>query len=106
MISGYGDSNFGPNDKITREQAMTMISRAMKITGLKVEINSDETEKLLAGFGDSLQMSAWAKEGMVSCVKTGIVSGKNGNMLAPKDNITRAEVAVIVRRLLQKSKLI
>lgn len=105
VISGYGDGNFGPNDKITREQAMTMVARAMKITGLKVEITSDEAEKLLAGFGDSVQTSAWAKEGMVACVKTGLVSGKNG-MLAPRNNITRAEVAVIVRRLLQKSELI
>ncbi len=106
VISGYGDGKFGPLDKITREQAMTMIARAMKITGLKVEINSDEAEMLLTGFGDLVQSSAWAKEGVVSCVKAGIVSGKNGNMLAPKDNITRAEVAVIVRKLLQKSKII
>jgi hypothetical protein len=39
-------------------------------------------------------------------VKAGIVSGRSGKLIAPKDNITRAEVAVIVQRLLRNSKLI
>ena len=48
IISGYGNGKFGPMDKITREQAMTMIARTMKITGLKVEFKVEEAEKLLA----------------------------------------------------------
>lgn len=58
IISGYGKVKFGPMDKITRDQAMTLITRAMKITGLKVEVNSVEAEKLLAGYEDSVQTSA------------------------------------------------
>lgn len=45
LIVGYGDGRFGPIDSITREQAMTMVARAMKITGLKVEIK-DSTAKV------------------------------------------------------------
>lgn len=106
IISGYGNDEFGPNDKITREQAMTMISRAMNITGPKVEFASGEVEKLLAGFGDADKSESYAKVSIASCIKAGIVSGRNGNLVAPKENITRAEVAVIVRRLLQESNLI
>lgn len=40
------------------------------------------------------------------CVKAGIVSGRTGNMVAPDSKITRAEVAVMIRKLLQKSNLI
>ena len=101
IVSGYGDGRFGPMDKITREQAMVMISRAMKITGLKAGLAEGDVDTLLAGFGDSEQAAAYAKESIAACIKTGIVSGKSGKMLAPKD-----EVAVIVRRLLQKSDLI
>ncbi len=43
---------------------------------------------------------------MAASVKAGIVSGKGSNLIAPVDNITRAEVAVIVKRLLKKSELI
>lgn len=106
LISGYGNGTFGPNDKITREQAMTMIARAMNITGLKVQFENREMDKLLAGFGDSAESADYAKNSIAACVKTGIISGRNGNLIAPKDNITRAEVAVIVQRLLQKSGLI
>jgi hypothetical protein len=106
LISGYSADKFGPMDEITREQAMTMITRAMKITGLKVDFANEEIDKLLADFGDGVQTADYAKSSIGACVKTGIVTGRNGNMIAPKDNITRAEVAVIVQRMLQKSNLI
>jgi len=106
IIAGYDDGKFGAMNKITREQAMTIIARAMKITGLKVEFKVGEAEKLLAEFSDSADAAEWAKESMAACVKTGTVTGKNEKIIAPKDEITRAEVSVIVRRLLQKSNLI
>ncbi|MBU7005971.1 InlB B-repeat-containing protein [Phosphitispora fastidiosa] len=105
IVSGFGNSKFGPMDKITREQAMTMIFRAMNITGLKVEI-IDETESVLAEYVDGTTAANWAKESIAACVKTQIVSGKNGSIIAPRENITRAEVAIMVSRLLQKSNLI
>lgn len=106
IIEGYGNGKFGPMDKITREQAMTMIARAMNITGLKADLASGDVEKLLAGFTDGNNAADYAKTNIAACVKTGIVAGRGNNLVAPKDNITRAEVAAIVRRLLQKSKLI
>ncbi|WCN37307.1 S-layer homology domain-containing protein [Aneurinibacillus uraniidurans] len=48
----------------------------------------------------------WAKNGGVDCLQAGLVSGRNGQQLAPKAFISRAEVAAIVQRLLQKSELI
>lgn len=106
IVSGTGNGNFKPNDKITREQAMLMISKAMDITGLKVQFAEGETQSLLRGFKDSSLASDWAVSGISSCLKAGLVSGKGGSILAPSDNITRAEVAVIVSNLLQKSSLI
>ena len=106
IITGYGNGNFGPEDKITREQAMTMIANAMSITKLKVDLKSEDIEDVIKVFSDSEKCSNWAKEYIVKCIKTGIVCGKDNMMLAPKDNITRAEAAVIARGLLQKSKLI
>jgi hypothetical protein len=106
VISGYGDGRFGPNDKITCEQAMAIVARAMNITGLKVEFASGEREKLLAGFADAAKAADYARNSIAACIKTGIVSGRGGKLIAPKDNITRAEVAAIVRRLLRKSDLI
>lgn len=106
IISGYDKEQFRPMERITREQAMTMIARAMKIIGLNVELKTDEADKLFAEFGDSQLTAAWSKESVAACVKADIVSGKSSKTLAPKDEITRAEVAEIVKRLLQKSGLI
>ena len=106
IISGYGNRKFGPQDKITREQTMTMIARAMQITDLEVNMDIYEAQTLLGAFKDSDQLAEWSKEGMALCIRAGIISGKADHMLGPKDHITRGEVAVIVRRLLKTSDLI
>jgi len=83
-----------------------MITRAAKITGLKSQLNEGEAENLLSVFKDTAGLSSWSMESLAACVKSGMISGKNSITLAPKDFTTRAEVAVIVKRLLQKSNLI
>ena len=42
LITGYANGTFGPNDRITREQALTILARAMKLTGLEVSLGSGE----------------------------------------------------------------
>jgi hypothetical protein len=106
MVFGYDDGRFGPNDKITREQAMAMIARAMGITGLEVELTDGETDEVLEEFSDAMSSSDYAKSSIARCVRAGLVAGKSDKLIAPRDNITRAETAVIVRRLLQQSDLI
>lgn len=58
-----------PNDKITRELAMTMVARAMNITGLKVQFAYGEMDKLLASFGDSAQSADYAINDIAACVR-------------------------------------
>ena len=106
IIQGYNTTAFGPDDRITREQAMTMIARAMKITGLKPEMKDSEINSLLSRYSDGKAASDFSRISIAACLKTGIVTGRSSSAIAPKDYITRAEVAVMVQRLLQKSGLI
>jgi hypothetical protein len=106
IIKGYDNGNFSPNDTITREQATTMIARAMKITGLDAKLTNGEISQLLSAFSDGTSASAYAKENIAACLKAGITSGTSDTTVSPKADITRAEVAVMVQRLLQKSGLI
>jgi hypothetical protein len=106
IISGDGNGMYWPNDKITREQAFAMIARAMKLTGLKPEFAEGEAQKLLAQFEDDGQAADWSKDAIASCIQAGVLTGRDGKLIAPTDNITRAETASIIRRLLMKSKLI
>jgi hypothetical protein len=106
LIEGYDDGTFLPNDKITREEAMTMITRAMKITNIDTDLSLDEVNNILSAFTDSEKVSDWARFDIAECIKTGIASGRSNNQIEPKENITRAETAVIIRKLLQKLDLI
>ncbi|MPM09265.1 Endo-1,4-beta-xylanase A [bioreactor metagenome] len=106
LITGYNSENFAPSDTITREQAMTILARAMKLTGLIVNLTDSEASALLANYSDAGLVSDYAKTGAAACIKTGVVSGTTASTLSPKDSVTRAEVATMVQRLLQKSGLI
>ncbi|MFF2093342.1 immunoglobulin-like domain-containing protein, partial [Paenibacillus sp. NPDC058174] len=106
LIGGDNDGTFRPNDKITREQAMVILSKAMKISGLKSKLSAQPGDAILRLFTDASEVSAWAQSSVADNIQAGIVSGKSATQLAPKDYMTRAEVATIIQRLLQKSDLI
>jgi len=106
LMQGYEDSTFRPVERITREQAMVIIARAMAITGLAADLSLADVEQALASFADAADVSDWARSGVAAGIQAGVVSGRDDGRIAPGDSITRSEVAMIVRRLLQKSGLI
>ncbi|GAA0133766.1 hypothetical protein YSY43_06060 [Paenibacillus sp. YSY-4.3] len=108
LISGFEDGTFRPKESITREQSMVIIAKAMKITNLKAKLQQQPAtaDTVLSPYGDAQNTSAWAQASLVNCLQAGIVSGRSSTELAAKSYITRAEVAAIVQRLLQKSDLI
>jgi hypothetical protein len=106
LITGYDDGRFCPNDTITREQAMAIIGRAMKLAGLSASLTDSEVGAILSRYTDKTNVSGYAKESVAACLKTGIVTGKTATTISSKDYVTRAEVAVLVQRLLQESGLI
>ncbi|MBD2863369.1 fibronectin type III domain-containing protein [Paenibacillus oceani] len=106
LISGFDDGTFRPTDKITREQAMVIIANAMKITGLKAKQTSQADGVLPGSFADAHRVAEWAASGVTDSLQAGIVTGRNDSLLAPEAFITRAEVVVMIRKLLQRSDLI
>jgi hypothetical protein len=106
IVAGYGDGSFAPKDTISREQAMAMIANTMHITGLSAGLQPGEADQLLAAYADSDKSSAWARSDIAQCLKTGVISGRSGNLIAPVEHVTRAEVAEMVRKLLIRSDLI
>jgi uncharacterized repeat protein (TIGR02543 family) len=106
LMGGFDDGTFRPDDKITREQAMVVIARAMGLTGLAAKLPDAPAEAVLGAYADTNRASAWAIDSIADCVQAGIVAGRSGGMLAPQDTVTRAEAATMVERLLQMSDLI
>ncbi|WP_213623472.1 S-layer homology domain-containing protein [Paenibacillus sp. J53TS2] len=106
LISGYVDGTFRPHQQITREQAMAVVARAMEVTGLSDQLSARDSNKLLQSFDDAKQVSLWARDSVAAVLQAEIITGKGGSQLASQAFITRAEVALIIQRLLQKSELI
>ncbi len=106
LISGYDSTSYGPNDLITREQAMTIIANAMKLAGLRISLTDSEVSALLLKYTDGADVSSYARQSAAACLEAGITTGTSATTLSPKDYVTRAEVAVMVQHLLQKSGLI
>lgn len=90
-IGGYEDNTFRPNEKITREEASSMIAR------LKGS-NDTEIDKLNS-FSDGSEVSDWAKTSFEGAIENGYLNGYTDNTLKPKNNITRAEAIVTIERI-------
>ena len=105
IVSGYGDGTFRPENKITRQEAMAMTACAMNIAGMDEAITDEATAAELAKFIDGKNFSAWARQPAAAVIRSGLVVGSEG-YARPEKNITRAETAVIIRRLLEKAGLI
>lgn len=106
VIAGYTNGNFGPEDRITREQAMTMISRAMKIANMDVNISDTDVNNQLIRFKDSANVSSYATNAVAICTASGIFNGNTNAELTPADNFTRAESATVMIKLLKAAGLI
>ncbi|MBY9078352.1 fibronectin type III domain-containing protein [Paenibacillus sp. HN-1] len=100
------DITFLPNKPITREQAMVIINRAMDATGLIKKISVDPNVSVLKRYSDAGKVSSRAEDAVVFCLNSGIVNGRSKSLLAVDDFITRAEIAVIMQRVLEKSGLL
>ncbi|RUS48579.1 cadherin-like beta sandwich domain-containing protein [Cohnella sp. AR92] len=103
IVDGYEDGRFGPTDEVTREEAFTMLARALRLTGLTSRESSGLS--VLDAFADRDELSAWSRESIATLISAGLVKGISGS-LEPHQTMTRAEMAVLIQRLLQQSGLI
>ncbi len=89
-------TRFNPKSSITREEAMTLIYRTLDEVDLDLEYT---TSKTTSSFTDYSSVSNYARDSISYLIRHGIVIGSN-NKITPKSNITRAEMAVILHRVL------
>ena len=93
IVNGVGGAYFAPERTITREEFAAMLYRYTNYLEVDTSARAD-----FSAFADSDSVSSWATDAMSWAVAEGLISGKPGNLLAPQDTITRAEVAVIIYR--------
>ena len=96
LVSGVGEGRFAPDDLVTREQAATILHQAMPLLGLS---STEPDLSVLEQFADQGQIADYARPHMAALVSQGLLSG-TGDGLSPKGNLTRAEMAALLYRLL------
>ena len=94
IATGLSGGIFGGGDAVTREQLAVFLYRFCEYRG----------EQLAAGvldpYRDAEDIHAWAVDGMAHAVGAGLITGDDTNSLDPGGHATRAQLAVILQRLM------
>lgn len=87
-LTGTSENTMSPNDIVTREQAITMVVRFLKL-------DEDIDTNILSQFKDHEQISPYARKSIAIMVSEGLIKGSNG-ALSPNKSLTRAEGITIL----------
>lgn len=89
IIQGNQAGEVCPNDNITREEAVLILSRAFKL---------GNTSIIPTELKDIDKVSEWAKNEVYYAIKQGFLSGYEDKTIRPQDNITRAELLTLINK--------
>ena len=101
IFAGYGKDKFGPDDPITREQLAAIFYRYADYKGYDLTVKGN-----LDKFKDADKITDYAKTAMQWAVGSDLVKGKSGALLDPQDKATRAEIATMLHRFIEKYELV
>ena len=101
IFAGYGKDKFGPDDPITREQLAAIFYRYADYKGYDLTVKGN-----LDKFRDADKITDYAETAMQWAVGSGLVKGKSGNLLDPQGTATRAEIAAMLHRFIEKYELV
>ena len=108
LVNGTGATTYGPRQKLTREQAATMLTRVYKAAKLEGWTLSADSQFPLnytapAPFADDAQISGWARESVYFMAAHGVITGVGSNRFAPTGmDASREQALVISVRALQE----
>ena len=93
IISGIGDNRYAPRNTITRQDMMVIVYRALSTLNVGFGVH-DEPQ-----YPDFATVAPYARDAVSALISVGLVNGKSG-LIAPLDYTTRAEIAVLLKRVL------
>lgn len=93
IVNGVTDTEFAPDENITREQMAAIIYRYAKFKGYDTENLGD-----ISSYTDVSDISDWAEKCFRWAIETGIINGTTDSTLSPLETATRAQVATILMR--------
>lgn len=95
IVSGRGNNAFAPNENVKRAEFIKMLTEAI--------LTVDETAD--CSFVD-VEKTTWYYRYVATCEKAGLVLGYDDGTLKPDSNISRQEMAVMLKRFLNYKGII
>ena len=100
IVSGVGGNKFAPRNTITRQDMMVIVYRALSTDLVGEGMRAlPLTNEVLPDYPDFATVAPYARDAVSALIFAGLVNGKSG-LVAPMDYTTRAEVAVLIKRIL------
>ena len=97
VAKGVGEGLFMPDENISRQDIAVILTRYAEVMEI-VLVRAVES----VSFDDDTDIAAYAKDAVYEMQRAGIINGKPGNFFDPDGETTRAEVAAILRRFLER----
>lgn len=98
IVTGFDSSTFAPDRAITREQLAAILFRFAAYRGM----DAVTLRENLSSFQDQAAISAYAVSALNWAVSEGLMQG-TGDKLEPTGSATRAQVAAMLRRFIQRN---
>lgn len=99
LVSGMGNGKFGPDKAITRSEMAVIIANYMKFVN-KSAVGTGTTE---LNYADATDIADWAIESVKLVTTAGLITGTTGNRFDSNGLSTRAQVATVMKRLIEKT---
>lgn len=95
IVQGVSDTEFAPNERITREQMAAIVYRYAKFKGYDISAVGN------MNYTDTENISDYAKDAIIWAAERAIMLGNSDGSFAPKANTTRAQAAAVFMRILE-----
>ena len=101
IVKGVSETEFAPDNNITREQIAAIMHRYATFKGYDVSVGENTN---ILSYDDFDSISEYAIASIQWACGSGLIKGRTESTLNPKENATRAEIAAILHRFLEANK--
>lgn len=96
VVNGVGNGKFAPQQKLTRQQAASMLHR---LGNLRRNAKDSVKDRMPHVFADGADIQAWARSDVYWAYNSGVMNGVSGNRFAPNNSYTREQSIATMLRL-------
>lgn len=97
IVSGTDDTTFTPDRLVTREEMAKMLVSTLNASEVSMDLSDGDTSQMDA-FYDSNDVSAWAKDSVITALEYSLMNGETDNIFNPRGSTTREQAIASVNR--------